>query len=33
MLILSVLDLVRIHNLRVQQPIPQFKKRGGDENA
>ena len=33
MLILSVLDLVRIHNLRVQQPIPQFNKRGGDENA
>ena len=33
MLILSVFDLVRIHNLRVQQPIPQFNKRGGDENA
>ena len=33
MLILSVLDLVRIHNLQVQQPLPQFNKRGGDHNA
>lgn len=33
LLILSVLDLVRIHNLQVQQPLPQFNKRGGDHNA
>ena len=33
MLILSVFDLVRIHNLQVQQPLPQFNKRGGDHNA
>lgn len=33
LLIWSVFDMVRIHNKLAKQKLPQFEKRGGDENA
>lgn len=33
LVILSFYDLVREHNLLVSNPLPQFEKRGGDENG